>query len=471
MANDMEFTISAKDQASRAVETVKKKLQSFGSDVAKLALGFAAPLALAQSAFSAIGDAIEEHKKKVQEAIDNTAELANKAGDLGVSVEEYQKLSNAADAAGMSIEKVAKAYTEVQKLLASATGEGNSTAKMLETLGFAADDIAKGLVKPMDVIEKLGAAMLGAKDDSTAFKIATAVLGDTLAKDLLPQLKAAMDLAAGFSEDSGISKEEADLIRQKKIKEKQAKNREEADIAREEAAKEFLANDPEAGDVAEKFTLGIESRRRDIQGVWNTGRRNELAANKDAQDEIMRILKARAEAEKERLRIANEAKANEILAAAEAIKAEEEAQALADKAIEDAMTEAEKADKKARDDAEKAREKAKSDAEKAAEKAKADAEKEAQDKAKKEKDDLGKALDEEAKAAADAEKDAGKMTLSSLRDIGGGLAGEALVNSQDIQRQTLDIQNKILIELQKMNVKTLPEVPTSTDFTKLQTTA
>ena len=461
MANDMEFTISARDQASKAVETVKKKLQSFGSDVAKLALGFAAPLALAQTAFSAIGDAIEEHKKKVQEAIDNTAELANKAGDLGVSVEEYNKLSNAADKAGMSIDKVAKAYTEVQKLLASATGEGNSTAKMLETLGFAADDIAKGLVKPMDVIEKLGAAMLGAKDDSTAFKIATAVLGDTLAKDLLPQLKAAMDLAAGFSEDSGISQEEAELIRQKKIRDKQAKNREEAEIAREEAAKEFLKTDAEAGDVANKFSQELtESGRRTL----TPGKIKSLAGDKEVQDEVMRILKARAEAEKERLRIANEAKANEILAAAEAIKAEEEAQAIADKAIEDAMTEAEKADKKAREDADKAAIKSKEDAEKDAKKAK-------EDKEKKDRDDLGKALDDEQKAKADAEKDAGKMTLSSLRDIGGGLAGEALVNNLDIQRETLDIQKKILIELEKMNVQTLPEVPPSTDFTKLQTTA
>jgi small-conductance mechanosensitive channel len=465
MANDMEFTISARDQASKAVETVKKKLQSFGSDVAKLALGFAAPLALAQAAFSAIGDAIEEHKKKVQEAIDNTAELSNKASDLGVSVEEYQKLSNAADAAGMSLDKVAKAYTEVQKLLAGAVGGGNDTAKMLEVLGFAADDIAKGLVKPMDVIEKLGAAMLGAKDDSTAFKIATAVLGETLAKDLLPQLKAAMDLAAGFSEDSGITQEEAELIRQKKIKEKQTKNREEAALAKEEVAKEFLKTDPGAGDVANKFGRELtESGRR----LLTRGKINELAGNEEVQNEIMRILKERAAAEKERLRIANEGKANEIIAAAEAAAAEKEAQDAADKAIQESMTQAEKDEKKAREDADKAAEKAKTDADKAKQKAEDDAKKAAEDKEKKDKDDLGKALDAEEKAKA---SEGSKLTLSSLREIGGGLAGEALVNAADMDRQMLDINTKMLIELQKLNVKTLPEVPTSTDFTKLQTTA
>ena len=459
MANDMEFTISAKDQASKAVETVQKKLKNFGSDLAKMALGFAAPLALAQAAFSAIGDAIEEHKKKVQEAIDNTAELSGKASDLGVSVEEYQKLSNAADAAGMSIDKVAKAYTEIQKLLAGATGEGNSTAKMLEVLGFAADDIAKGLVKPMDVIEKLGAAMLGAKDDTTAMKIATAVLGDTLAKDLLPQLKAAQDLAAGFGDDSGLTAEEADIIKRKKTQDKQKKNREELETAKEAVAEEFLESDPDAAKFArqEGFGAGLTDKGA-------VGQAKNRVGDEDFQKKIFAFIKARAEAEKERLRIANEAKANELLAAAEALKAEEEAQAIADKAIEESMTEAEKADKKAREDSDKASAKKKEDDEKAAKKAK-------EDKEKKDRDDLGKALDDEAKAKADAEKDAGKMTLSSLREIGGGLAGESVVTSLDLERQVLDINQKMLIELQKLNVKSLPEVPTSTDFTKLQTTA
>ena len=464
MANDMEFTISAKDQASKAVETVQKKLKSFGSDLAKMALGFAAPLALAQAAFSAIGDAIEAHKKKVEDAINNTAELSEKATDLGLSVEQYQKLSNAADAAGMSIDKVAKAYTEIQKLLAGATGEGNSTAKMLEVLGFAADDIAKGLVKPMDVIEKLGAAMLGAKDDTTAMKIATAVLGETLAKDLLPQLKAAQDLAAGFGEDSGLTAEEAEVIKQKKIRDKQKANKEELKVARKEATREFFRSDKDAGKVA--LQLGwVREGTSESEATANAQNRadSSIAGSEEAQAAVMKFLKERAAAEKERLRIANEAKANEILAAAEKAKADE--------AAKKAKEEADKAGEKKKTEADKAAEKAKADADKAAEKAKADEKKAKEDKEKKDKDDLGKALDDEAKAKADAEKDAGKMTLSSLREIGGGLAGEAVVTSLDLERQVLDINQKMLIELQKLNVKSLPEVPTSTDFTKLQTTA
>lgn len=462
MANDLEFTISAKDQASRAVETVQKKLKNFGSDLAKMALGFAAPLALAQMAFSAIGDAIEAHKKKVAEAIENTAELANKASDLGVSVEEYQKLASAAAAAGQSIEKVAKAYTEIQNLLAGAAENGGDTAKMLETLGFAADDIAKGLVKPMDVIEKLGAAMLGAKDDTTAMRIATAILGETLAKDLLPQLKAAQDLAGGFGEDSGLTKEEADIIRNKKIKDKQKANKEELATAKNEVAKEFLLNDKEGQRlVAQKaFGRAVSDDVMSQLGKLTPGIFADLSVY---EEDIMRILKARAEAEKERLQVANEAKANEIIATAEALKAENEATAAANKAIEDAMTEAEKADKKAREDDQKEGAKIKADAKKSAEKA-------LQDKEKADKDELGKALDAEGKAIEDASKGS-KMTFSSLREIGGGLAGEALINDQDIGKKSLDIQMQILLEMQKLNLKTLPEVPSSTDFTKTLTTA
>ena len=468
MSNIIEFTIAAKDQASKVVNSVQMNMKNFGRDLARIVLGVGAPIALAHKAFTSIGDAIENHKQKLKDAVDSTAELANKAADLGVSVEEYQKLSNAADAAGMSLDKVAKAYSEVQKLLATAVGGGNDTAKMLEVLGFAADDIANGLVKPMDVIEKLGAAMLGAKDDTTAMKIATAVLGETLAKDLLPQLKAAQALASGFGEDSGLTEDEAEIVRQSKIKAKQTKNKEELETAKKAAVSEFFRSDKDAGKLFKQ--LGGVSANATEAGATASARDAadaSMVQTEEVQAAVFKFIKERAAAEKERLRIANEAKANEIIVAAQALAAENEAQAFADKAIADAMTQKEKDDAKARQDAETARAKAKAEAIKDTAKESADADKTAKDKADQERKALGDALDAKAKAT-DGDS---KMTLSSLREIGGGLAGEAIVNSMDLDRQMLDINQKMLIELQKLNVSTLPAVPTSTDFTKLTTTA
>ena len=67
MANSLEFKISADDQASRVVETVQNKITNFGKDIAKMALGFAGPLALVQMGFAKIGEMMDERKKKQEE--------------------------------------------------------------------------------------------------------------------------------------------------------------------------------------------------------------------------------------------------------------------------------------------------------------------------------------------------------------------------------------------------------------------
>ena len=73
MADDLSFTISAQDQASRAVETVQKKIQSFGSDVAKLALGVAGPMALLQAGIGYVTNKWSEYKQAQTDAFEKGA--------------------------------------------------------------------------------------------------------------------------------------------------------------------------------------------------------------------------------------------------------------------------------------------------------------------------------------------------------------------------------------------------------------
>lgn len=73
MADDLSFTISAQDQASRAVETVQKKIQAFGGDVAKLALGVVGPMALLQAGIGYVTEKWQEYKQAQQEAFDKGA--------------------------------------------------------------------------------------------------------------------------------------------------------------------------------------------------------------------------------------------------------------------------------------------------------------------------------------------------------------------------------------------------------------
>jgi hypothetical protein len=87
MADDVSFTISASDQASKVVETVQKKIQNFGSDVAKMALGFAGPMALLQAGIGYVTDKWNEYKQAQTDAFEKGAGYTyneiKAQGDLG----------------------------------------------------------------------------------------------------------------------------------------------------------------------------------------------------------------------------------------------------------------------------------------------------------------------------------------------------------------------------------------------------
>lgn len=446
MSNDLEFRISARDQASNAIDAVKKKIMDFGKDIGKGLVAFAGPMALMNSAIGFVTEKLAEYKAKVEEAVGFAKTLGQKAADLGVTEDEFLRLSNAASATGVSLDKLGKAYKDLKDELNTAKGGGTELGNMLESLGFAAEDIAAGLVEPIEVIRRLGEAMTGAGDDTQAMAIATAVLGRDLAEKLLPALKEARDLSGEFNQSPGLSKEEAEFLKSRDLEKQKKENQEKLKTAREEAAKEFLKTDAQAGDVANKFSQELtESGRRTL----TPGKINMLAENEAVQDEVMRILKARSAAERERLRLANEAKAREILEA----RAREDARIAAEKAEKEKAKTKEKADA----DAEKARKKQESDAQKAKE----DADKAERDKVKQTLD----AIDEDKKNKEKAREAAQKITLSSLREIGGALAGEMMAPpAVDYAKETLDIEKRILVELERLNGK-FPQP--SSDFTKI----
>jgi hypothetical protein len=465
MSNSLEFSINAKDNTSKVVDTVSKKINNFGSDLAKMALGVAGPMALVQAAIGAIGTAIEEYKAKVAEAIKFGAELPNQAKALNVSVEEYQRLTSAAEAAGESVSSVAQAYIEVRKAIEAAKDPTSSQAAALQALGFAAADIAAGIVKPIEVIERLGQAMATGADDATQLKIASAFLGTSVEK-LIPILRKAKEATEGYTDaGEGLTAEEADILKESEAAKAAEENREKIEEAREQAREKMFQGETGKKRMelkGELFpTLTEEEMRKQSGGSmilpgygqrinYEDGRRVADTFVKDKLTDEERDLIIKEYAAREKARKAAEGAA----AQAAAKEAADKLKAIAD--AEAAKKEKEKTDKEAaKAEADKNKEAAKEAA-----KLEADKKKEADDKAKREKDELGKALDAEAKAGAAASK----FTGSSLRDIGGALAGESLTGGIDYAAATLDINQKILVELQRINVKTLQEVP-STNFT------
>lgn len=454
MSNDLEFRISARDQASNAIDAVKRKIMDFGKDIGKGLVAFAGPMALMNTAIGFVTEKIAEYKAKVEEAVGFANSLSQKAGDLGVTEDEFLRLSNAASATGVSLDKLAKSYKDLKDQLSQARGGGTELGNMLESLGFAAEDIAAGLVEPIEVIRRLGEAMTGAGDDTQAMAIATAVLGRDLAEKLLPALKEARDLSGEFNQTPGLSKEEADFLRAAELDKQKEANREKLALARRQSITKLLGGietDTEVAQAAKSAGLDVKSNFKggSTFGAWGlSGAVNQVMRDPALIEQFSNIIKKRAEAERERLRLANEAKAQAVLEA----RAREDARIAAEKADKDAAKAKEKADA----DAAKAKQKADADAAKA----KAEADKADREKVKQTLD----AIDEDKKNKEKARESAQKITLSSLREIGGALSGEMLTPpSVDYPKETLEIEKRILVELERLNGK----IPgTSTDFTK-----
>ena len=97
MEDDLSFTISAEDQASRAVETVQKKIQNFGSDVAKMALGVAGPMALIGVGFDFVKSKIDEYKQSLVEAKNTILEMANASAAAGRALTPGQAYAKSAE--------------------------------------------------------------------------------------------------------------------------------------------------------------------------------------------------------------------------------------------------------------------------------------------------------------------------------------------------------------------------------------
>jgi hypothetical protein len=436
MSTGLEFNITARDQASKAVETINKKIKSFGADVAKSFLSFAAPLALMQSGIGFVTDKIAEYNARMEAAIDNASKLKDEAADLGVTVEVWQRLKGAADESGIAVGKVGKLYQEAVKMIEAGKDPLSDSARILrDALGFAGEDVAKGNIEAIDVIQRMGGALAGASSEADAMQLATALLGETMAKELLPALKEAAKLKEGFVDTEGLTDEEAAVLRAAKAEERRKKAREEFNDAKQAVSRTFLDTDPEGKKMAE------EEFKKSGRGNWA------LSKDEDIQKRIAEILKKRAEDKKAADLAENSAAAARVRESAQAAEAKEN-EAFIAQHIAEMEAESNKDNAEAEADAQKAAEKAAAEKDKENKQAIADAAKEAEKERK-------------AEEAASA-----KLTVSSLREIGGGLAGESFNPVLDIQTKALEVQLQVLKELQAINEKTAAGVTPSTNFTQ-----
>jgi len=439
MSNNLEFAINAKDNASKVVATVEKKIANFGSDLAKGFLSFAGPMALVNNGISAISSAIDDYKQKFAEAFKYGSSLKDVSRDVNVTVEEYQRLESAAVNSGIAVNSLADAYNQVKAAIEAAKDPTSAQSLALRALGFAAADIESGNLKAIDVMEKLGKAMASGTSDTEQFNIAASLLGTTVAK-LIPILKEAALVKDGFTNPGNmLTDEEAQILRESEIAQKRKELLEKVETARKVAREEFLKTP--AGlklerDISSQGLAGLKNSPQAIVGAGITA--SSFKPSNAQIDEAIREQKRQKEIADRLASEATKKKDDEARAKLSAIGS--------DVVNKDAI----KKQKEAADKLKAEQDKILEDADKLARK-----KLEAQFK---EEDDI-KALQEKIAKG-------GKMTVSSIREIGGGLAGEGMTSGRDYAAEMLTLNEKMLIELQKINREPLMPTAPDTDFTK-----
>lgn len=175
----MQFDIVANDKASATMGNIDKSMANFGKGMASSISMIAARATLLIAAF-----------QKVSQVINEMGDVADQAARLGVTVEQYQKLKFAAEDYGSSVEEIAKAQKDINKMLdAAATKQQGPEMQTLQALGFSDQDIINRNIKQAEVFERISEAIKGAASEEEKFAVASRVFGDKIATSLVPVLE------------------------------------------------------------------------------------------------------------------------------------------------------------------------------------------------------------------------------------------------------------------------------------------
>lgn len=116
------------------------------------------------------------------------ADVSDKAERAGISAEDFQRIGYAAELSGTSMEAAAKAMREIRNATADAAAGNKKATESLLALGFTQEEITRGEIKSTEVLLKMAAAYKAAGSDAAKFGIATAILSNRTASEMMPLL-------------------------------------------------------------------------------------------------------------------------------------------------------------------------------------------------------------------------------------------------------------------------------------------
>ena len=188
MAQSLEFGIVGKSNAAEVMGKAGKEADKLAN---KLKNAFDIKGALTNAFIGAFGAAalLDKAISTVTDSFKEMADVADQAGKAGISAAEFDKLSFAAQDAGVSTAVLSKAIRELRFMMKDALTDTQKMTLLTQGLGFAEEDVRAGKVKSLELFQRVAQAIATQENDTQKLAIATAFFGDKVANDMLPVLE------------------------------------------------------------------------------------------------------------------------------------------------------------------------------------------------------------------------------------------------------------------------------------------
>jgi hypothetical protein len=220
-------------------------------------------MALATMAISKVTEKMEEARQKAKDAFNWGSGLQRSAQQMGVSVSNFQRIEGAATETGQSVSDVGAAFKAASDLIDAAKRGNLAAAESIAAMGLDLENLES--IKPEDVIRAIGEAMDAATDPADKLRIAIGGLGKEGEK-LQGVLAKGFDIAGALrgKRDDDLSDEEAEILSKAERDARTAERRAKVAAARQQVNERFLKEDPEG------IAL-VEAERRRIEGMARSG--------------------------------------------------------------------------------------------------------------------------------------------------------------------------------------------------------
>lgn len=137
-----------------------------------------------QAAMNLVNEYIDKHIK----GFERIAAVSNDAKKAGISAEDYQRLSNAAEMTGVSIDALGNALKKIRETTTAAADSNDKAIESLKALGYTDEQVRSGQIRGLDVLMRISRQYQAGTTQAQKYAAATALLGSAGA-DLIPVLE------------------------------------------------------------------------------------------------------------------------------------------------------------------------------------------------------------------------------------------------------------------------------------------